>query len=243
MKATQWSFQRIEEKYLLNLEQYDRLRNVLQYLIEPDDYPESTICNIYYDTQDYLLIRKSMEKPIYKEKFRLRSYGVPKDNSPVFMEIKKKFNGIVYKRRVQAEEASAAEYLAGGKVPQVNDLQILNEIEWFRHCYDIIPRMFLAYDRLAFRSIEDPELRITFDRNIRYRTTELDLRKGDYGTPLLSNDQILMEVKIPGSAPVWLSAILSELEIFPVSFSKYGQSYTRLLKQEDEEIMEVIHCA
>ena len=243
MKATQWSFQRIEEKYLLSLEQYDRLRNVLQYLIEPDDYPKSTICNIYYDTQDYSLIRKSMEKPVYKEKFRLRSYGIPKENSPVFMEIKKKFDGIVYKRRVQTEEVAAIDYLAGGKMPAVNDLQILNEIEWFRHYYDIIPRMFLAYDRLAFRSIEDPELRITFDRNIRYRTTELDLTKGDYGTPLLSKDQILMEIKIPGAAPVWLSAILSELEIFPVSFSKYGQSYTNLLKQEDEEIMEVIHCA
>lgn len=243
MKATQWSFQRIEEKYLLSLEQYDRLRNTLQYLIEPDEYPKSTICNIYYDTQDFSLIRKSMDKPIYKEKFRLRSYGIPKDDSDVFMEIKKKFNGIVYKRRVQAKEAAAAEYLAGGALPEVNDTQILNEIDWFRQSYNLIPRMFLAYDRLSFKSIEDPELRITFDRNIRYRTTDLDLTKGDHGTPLLPKDQILMEIKIPGAAPVWLSAILSELEIFPISYSKYGKSYMKLLEQQDEEVMEVIHCA
>lgn len=243
MKATQWSFQRIEEKYLLSLEQYDRLRNVLQYLIEPDDYPSSTICNIYYDTQDYSLIRKSMEKPVYKEKFRLRSYGVPRENSPVFMEIKKKFNGIVYKRRVQTDECSATKYLAGGELPEVNDQQILNEIEWFRHNYKIMPRVFLAYDRLAFKAVSDPELRITFDRNIRYRTTDLDLTKGDYGAPLLFNNEVLMEIKIPGAAPVWLSSVLSELEIFPVSFSKYGMSYKQLMEQEDEEIMEVIHCA
>ena len=111
MKAVQWSFQRIEEKYLLNTEQYNRLRDALQNHIVPDDYPESTICNIYYDTPDYQLIRHSMEKPLYKEKFRVRSYGIPTKTGFVFMEIKKKFDGIVYKRRVLSDIGETMEYL------------------------------------------------------------------------------------------------------------------------------------
>ena len=243
MKAVQWSFQRIEEKYLLYKEQYDRLRVALQDHIIPDDYPESTICNIYYDTQDYLLIRHSMEKPLYKEKFRVRSYGVPTKTGPVFMEIKKKFDGIVYKRRVMSGVGETMEYLRGGEEPEVADPQILQEIQWFRHNYDLVPKLFLAYDRLAFRDTEDPELRLTFDRNIRFRTENLDLTCGDYGVKLLPEDQILMEVKIPGAAPVWLSHILSELNIFPISFSKYGKCYQKIMERYKEIIMGVDNCA
>ena len=231
MKAVQWSFQRIEEKYLLNTEQYDRLRGALQAHIVPDDYPESTICNIYYDTPDYELIRHSMEKPLYKEKFR------------VFMEIKKKFDGIVYKRRVMSGVGETMEYLRGGEEPEVTDPQILQEIQWFRHNYELVPKLFLAYDRLAFRDTEDPELRLTFDRNIRFRTENLDLTCGDYGVKLLPENQILMEVKIPGAAPVWLSHILSELNIFPISFSKYGKCYQKMMERNKEIIMGVDNCA
>lgn len=236
MKAVQWSFQRIEEKYLLTSQQYDRLRAALNGRIEPDEYPRSTICNIYYDTPDYLLIRRSLDKPLYKEKFRLRSYGVPEAGSPSFMEIKKKYNGIVYKRRVQTELSQAEQYMEYGREPEVNDRQIFREIQWFRRSYDLIPRVFLAYDRLAFRSVEDPELRITFDRRIRYRTDELSLSAGDHGTLLLPEDSILMEIKIPGAAPVWLSRILSELKIFPVSFSKYGKSYQKIMEEQRTEV-------
>lgn len=241
MKATQWSFRRVEEKYLLTREQYDKLRTALGKEIVPDEYPKSTICNIYYDTPDYLLIRRSMDKPIYKEKFRVRSYGVPSDSSPVFMEIKKKFNGIVYKRRVQTPAVQAAEYMDIGTEPEVNDPQILSEINWFCNSYDLVPSVFLAYDRLAFKSVEDPELRITFDQRIRYRTEDLDLTMGDHGTLLLPEDRVLMEIKIPGSAPVWLSHILSSLDIFPVSFSKYGKCYQQLM--QNHSISEVRNCA
>ena len=243
MKAVQWSFQRIEEKYLLNTEQYNRLRNALQNHIVPDDYPESTICNIYYDTPDYQLIRHSMEKPLYKEKFRVRSYGIPTKTGFVFMEIKKKFDGIVYKRRVLSDIGETMEYLQGGEKPEVDDPQILQEIQWFKQIYTLVPKLFLAYDRLAFRDTEDPELRLTFDRNIRFRTENLDLTCGDYGVKLLPEDQILMEVKIPGAAPVWLSQVLSSLNIYPISFSKYGKCYQKMMERNKEIIMGVDNCA
>ena len=243
MKAVQWSFQRIEEKYLLNTEQYDRLRIALREHIVPGDYPESTICNIYYDTPDYELIRHSMEKPIYKEKFQVRSYGDPSKTGSVFMEIKKKFDGIVYKRRVLSDIGETMEYLRGGEKPEVDDPQILQEIQWFKQNYTLVPKLFLAYDRLAFRDTEDPELRLTFDRNIRFRTENLDLTCGDYGVKLLPEDQILMEVKIPGAAPVWLSQVLSSLNIYPISFSKYGKCYQKMMERNKEIIMGVDNCA
>ena len=123
MKATQLSFRRVEKKYLLTREQYERLRVALRNWLEPDDYPKSTICNVYYDTPDYLLISRSLEKPVYKEKFRLRSYGVPEEDGKVFLEIKKKYDGVVYKRRVRAPEAEAVDYLNGGPAPVHPQLQ------------------------------------------------------------------------------------------------------------------------
>jgi len=232
MKRTQWSFRRIEKKYLMSVEQYTQLCAVLQEHLVPDDYPVSTVCNLYYDTPDYLLIRRSIEKPVYKEKFRLRSYGIPAEDSPIFMEIKKKYEGVVYKRRVRTAAAEAMHYLQGGPHPAVNDPQILREIDWFCRRYPLMPRMILAYDRQSFKSEQDCGLRVTFDRNIRYRIDDLDLTHGAHGTPLLPDDKVLMEIKIPGACPVWLADALSELKIFPTSFSKYGRAYQQLLKKK-----------
>lgn len=244
MKATQWSFERVEKKYLLTRQQYRAVRAALCNYIEADDYPKSTICNVYYDTPDYLLISRSLEKPDYKEKFRLRSYGVPEEDGKVFLEIKKKYNGVVYKRRVRAPEAEAVDYLNGGPEPHVKNRQIMNEIDWFIHSYQGLgPGMFLAYDRYAFKGREDPDLRITFDWNIRYRTDHMDLIYGDYGTLLFDEELAIMEIKIPGAAPMWLTDILSDLEIYPRPFSKYGYCYQQLMTQNHSEQLEAARNA
>ena len=191
-----------------------------------DEFGRYTICNVYYDTDDYRLIRASLEKPIYKEKLRVRSYGVPEDRSDVFVELKKKYDSIVYKRRTVMTAADAVSYLQSGAVPERED-QICHEIDWFMHTYRPSPKVYIAYDRIAFAGLENPELRVTFDTNLRWRDRELDLRAGDYGEPILSSDRILMEIKIPGTAPVWLTHLLSELGAFHTSFSKYGAWYTQ----------------
>lgn len=237
MKATQLSFRRVEKKYLLTREQYRQVRAAMREYLELDDYPKSTICNVYYDTPDYLLISRSLEKPVYKEKFRLRSYGVPEETGKVFMEIKKKYDGVVYKRRVRASELDAVNFMRGGPEPKVNNRQIMNEIEWFCKSYPKLqPGMFLAYDRYAFRGKEDPELRVTFDWNIRFRTEKMNLVFGDYGESLFDDDLCVMEIKIPGAAPMWLTQILSALEIYPTSFSKYGRCYQKMMTRKREEL-------
>jgi hypothetical protein len=224
MNETKLTFKRFEKKYLLSAEQYAALWERLASYLEPDEYPESTVCSIYYDTADYRLIRHSIEGPVYKEKLRLRSYGVPGPEDTVFVELKKKYKGVVYKRRVGMPEAEAAAWLDLGRAP-AEDSQMIREISWFLQSVRPLPRVFLACDRLAWRAKEEEELRITFDRDIRWREEELDLCAGDRGEPLLEPGQVLMEIKIPGAAPLWLARLLSELSLFPCSFSKYGTCY------------------
>ena len=213
-------FQRYEKKYLLNPEQYQKIRAGLAPYMEADEHGRYTICNLYYDTPDFQLIRASLDKPVYKEKLRMRSYGVPADGDSVFVELKKKYKGVVYKRRTVLEAGEALDYLAGRCSPRAKD-QICREIDWFLGRYHPVPQVFIAYDREALAGLEDRVLRVTFD----WRDTALDLRSGDGGERITSRDQILMEIKIPGSAPVWLSRLLSENSVFPTSFSKYGVCY------------------
>ena len=179
MKETQLSFQRYEKKYLMTAEKYERLWQRLREHLRPDEYFSSTVCSVYYDTADYELIRRSIQKPIYKEKLRLRSYGVPKDDRLVFVELKKKFKGIVYKRRIELEEQAAERWLNGGPAP--DDSQISREIDWVLHRYELSPKIMICCDREAWVDIENPNLRFTFDKNIRYREDELKLSLGSHG--------------------------------------------------------------
>ena len=235
-------FKRIEKKYLLSGEKYRQLMEALKDYIEPDEYAHNTICSMYYDTPDFRLIRTSNEKPFYKEKLRVRSYGVPQKDGEVFVEVKKKYDGVVYKRRLKMELDEAEHYLDEGSRPvnflekcgssqkDDNKKQIYNEINYFRNFYgDIGPAMFLSYERDAFFARDNRDLRITFDSDITYRCDDLDLSKGIYGKKLIQPDQHLMEIKIPGAMPLWLSHILDDLNIRSSSFTKYGNAYKQEL--------------
>ena len=217
-------FERYEKKYRLTAEQQRAILQGMAPYMKKDAYGAYTICNIYYDTPDWRLIRTSLEKPVYKEKLRVRSYGVPGEDGRVFVELKKKYDGVVYKRRVTMRADEAVPFLAG-QLPDGSFGQIGQDIRWFQRHYRTQPGVFIAYDRLAFAGIDEPELRITFDTNLRWRDTELDLRLGDHGAPITDPDMILMEIKFPGVCPLWLSRLLSREKVFPTSFSKYGACY------------------
>ena len=216
-------FKRYEKKYLLNQFQYETFLKKMSHTMKEDQYGNYTICNIYYDTKQYELIRNSIEKPLYKEKFRVRSYGIPNHQDKVFLEIKKKFDGIVYKRRVEVMFEELNSIMNGGFMKEGN--QIMKEISWFFQMYQPEPKVYIAYDRVAYYGMDDPELRVTFDRNIRWRKENLDLSVSDDGEKVLGPNQILMEIKIPGTIPLWLSEALTESNIYPISFSKYGTCY------------------
>lgn len=222
----QFSFKRYEKKYMLSPEQHTRMLAGMEDYMRADEFGRYTICNIYYDTDDFRLIRTSLEKPVYKEKLRMRSYGVVNDRDKVFIELKKKYDSVVYKRRTVMPAGEAVSYIHDGIIPERED-QICREIDWFMHSYRPTPKVYIAYDRTAFAGLENPELRITFDTGLRWRDRALDLRAGDYGEPILPSENILMEIKIPGTVPVWLAHLLSEIGAFHMSFSKYGTWYTQ----------------
>lgn len=228
-------FRRVEKKYFVPAERYDALLAALAPYTEDDEYGVSRILNIYYDTPDDHLVRTSLAQPPYKEKLRLRCYGIPDDDAQAFLEIKKKYDKVVYKRRCAMRYADAVRFLAGEiEIPESSHhRQILREIRSFTQRYEgIKPRMVVSYDRIALRGRQDSPagdltgLRITFDRNMRWRSEDLDLRKGNGGEELTQPGTRLMEVKIAGAMPVFLAEILSKNRIFPAHFSKYGMAYT-----------------
>ena len=238
--SVQRSFKRYEKKYLLTQEQYKALLDGMNEHMKLDKYGRTTNCSLYYDTDSWELIRKSIEKPVYKEKLRVRSYGIPKTGDSVFIELKKKYDGVVYKRRTEMSSELAERYLCGARRLSHGD-QICREIEWFQDRYQARPRVYIAYDRTSYAGVEDPELRITIDRNIRFRDYALDLRKGDFGERMLPAGTVLMEIKIPGTSPLWLAHLLSALEIRPTSFSKYGYYYKNNVLSKN--LKEGIHSA
>ncbi len=223
-------FKRKEIKYLIDENRYRKLLPYLEEIAQTDEYGLSRINNIYYDTRDYRLVRTSMEKPLYKEKLRLRTYGETEDGTNAFIEIKKKYDGIVYKRRIPGEYKAMFEYLSG-KNGLPEDSQIAREIEAFKNLYgELIPAMIIRYDRVAMAGKEDKDFRVTFDSNIQWSADSVDLRNNRPGRAVLKPGQYLMEIKISNAFPMSLSRKLSELGIFPASFSKYGAGYTDMIK-------------
>lgn len=174
------TFKRKEEKYLLTPNQYEFLLNKINDQIEKEKYYESNICNIYFDTENFDLIKNSMEKPLYKEKVRLRSYSVPNINDKVFFEIKKKYKGVTNKRRIIISLKEFNNYFQENKIPKCNK-QIFKEIDYIMKNNHLKPKLFLAYNRISYLSKENKEFRITFDKNLRFRTLDLDLNMGDCG--------------------------------------------------------------
>lgn len=230
------TFQRKEIKYKITIDQYNKLVPKLLKYMDYDKYcvggTPYKVCNIYFDTEGNDVIRFSISKPYFKEKLRLRSYGIPSDeNAKVYLELKKKIDGIVNKRRASMTLKDAYNFVEKGIKPVSSDYynkQVVREIAYYLSQHDVKPALVLTYDRLALFGKDNPNFRITFDDNIQTRRTDLKLENGAYGEQLLGADEYIMEVKVVGGIPLWLSKAFSELNIARISFSKYGTEYKKL---------------
>ena len=229
--------QRYEMKYLLTRAQTDDLRRRLEGHMKPDGYGLTSIASLYYDTPDARLIRASLEKPAFKEKLRLRSYGLATEISPVFLELKRKANGVVYKRRVESSIPQVRDFFAG-KDSLGGSGQIRKELAYFRDFYGTLsPACLIIYDRTAYFE-PGGDLRLTIDERPRYRTEDLTLTRSMDGIPLLESGWTILEVKVQEAMPLWLTVALSECGIFRNSFSKYGEAYRKeLLKQKENDVL------
>ncbi len=227
--AVQVVFKRYELKYLLTEEQKQKVIEAMQPYMALDQYGRTTIRNIYFDTETYRLIRRSIDGPAYKEKLRIRSYCKAEAHSTVFVEMKKKYKKVVYKRRIALTEKEAMDWLCGRRHCG-EDNQISEEVDYFLKCYEkLSPAAFLSYEREAFYAKDRSDFRVTFDSNILCRTEELSLRAEVYGTPILPEGKSLMEIKCTGGIPLWMTRVLSKEHIYKSSFSKYGTAYKTII--------------
>lgn len=225
-------FRRVEKKYIMTREQYLAIKEMLSEKMIEDSHGKSTICNLYFDTNEYELIRHSITKPIYKDKVRLRSYNLPTLDSKVYLEIKRKYEGVVSKRRI---EMTLNDYY---NFEEANDLyenkQILNELNYYFQFYKLKATMFLSYFRRAFYAKDNMGFRVTFDSNIIARNYDLKIENGIYGDYILDKDKYIMEIKILDAIPLWFVKILDQFNISPCGFSKYGEAYTKLILKENK---------
>lgn len=223
------TFVRYEKKYILTTEQYQQLSSALKDYTIPDEYGLTDIYTIYYDTPDFLLVRRSLEKPIFKEKLRLRVYGKPEDSSTAFVEIKRKYSKTVYKRRFSLPYPKALEYFQ----KPFGDTQIAKEICYALQCYPKIqPAMAITYTRISKIGKDDPSLRITFDSDIRWNREPTNFTEFSSGAPLLPPGSQIMEIKAAQSFPLWLTQLLTRFSCYPSSFSKYGAAYTAMIHEK-----------
>ena len=250
-------FKRYEIKYMVTAEQKARILKAMEPYMEMDKFGRSTVINIYFDTDDFVLARHSIAKPDFKEKLRIRSYAKADSDSTVFVELKRKFDGVVYKRRVGLPEADAMKWMSGSDDPAVmhglsaGSSQVTSEIRYFKNMYcGLKPVIYLSYDREAYRMKKGrhvneggADFRVTFDSNIRCRESDLTLRSEAYGTGMLEEGMFLMELKCPGAIPLWMTEVLSAEHLYKTSFSKYGTAYCRFMKETPEERSHAIAAA
>ena len=228
--SEQFIFKRYEIKYMVTKKQRELIKQAFAEHMIADEHGKSTILSLYYDTPDFHLIRKSLEHPAYKEKLRLRSYGLAGDDTKVFIELKKKYDSVVYKRRIGMTKTEAMDYLNSGALKE--ESQISREIDYFLGLYgNLHPAVLLSYDREAFYDRDDHEFRITFDDNILWRDQDVTLDSGIYGKAILPEGKVLMEVKTAEAMPLWFVKILTQNGIYQTSFSKYGTAYTEIFKE------------
>lgn len=220
-------FKRIEKKYLISPKQYSRLMEIIKDRLVPDNWGKSTVLSIYFDTTDSLLIRNSIDAKAYKEKLRLRAYGIADKNTKVFLELKKKYKGVVYKRRQALTLKEAEDYIRTGIIPK--DTQIMREIDYFMRFYNHPkPKILIACERSAFYIKKETYLRLTFDENIRYRTENIALNKDALGKEIIPKGYKIMEFKTNSAMPLWLVDAFNECDIKPQKFSKYATAYKEI---------------
>ena len=228
------SFKRVEEKYLITEDEKNKLLKTIQKYMTLDPYcinqTPYKIQNIYYDTINNDLISNSINKPIYKQKIRVRKYD---NDNTYYLEIKKKSDGIVGKRRIALTLEEIDCFINIGIKPKRDsfiDNSVIGEIAYLLSHMKIEPKVYISYERLGYFDINNKEFRITFDNKIYSKRNDLSFDNDDYELDLLKSNLYIMEIKSVANFPLWLVKELSRLKIYPKSFSKYGEEYKIYLK-------------
>lgn len=225
-------FRRIEQKYILTKSEFEQVVDALSEYVDKDDYYESNICSVYFDNSNNDLIINSLDSPLYKEKIRIRSYGIVNDKGKIFLELKKKYKSVTYKKRVKMTLEEFWDYYEKDIIPDGCNNLSMKEIDYCFNKYKLIPKMFVCYDRYSYIDKKNKSIRITFDYNIKYRGNHLNLDCNRYLEDLVDDDTYIMEIKTLDGIPLWFSNTLTKLKLYPGGFSKYKEAYIRTINEE-----------
>ncbi|HFI0467719.1 TPA: polyphosphate polymerase domain-containing protein [Streptococcus suis] len=238
-RIVQKQFKRKETKYIVDKETFALLEKDLKEYMVADEFATSTITNIYFDNEDFDMIQDSIAKKNGREKIRMRVYDAkPSESSQAFLEIKKKENKIGYKYRLTSNPLSVTNYIEKGVVDKtITDEIVTSELEILRERYGTIkPKMYIYYDRVSYKGIEDKKIRLTIDKNLLYRDYHVSATDGKFGEALLDPDKVIMEIKVPDQLPDWLLDLLEKYQLEKQSFSKYGNAYKLAHQMSGEEV-------
>lgn len=226
-QINQKEFKRVETKYLVEAQQLPALLQDLNDHMQADDFAQSTITSLYFDTENFQMIQDSLAKKHGKEKLRLRTYASqPGLDSPAFLEIKQKIAGVGYKYRVKTTPQEAITALAGTGNSVSQDVRMTDQLALLQDRYQTIqPRMLISYNRLSFKGKDDAAVRVTLDRDLTYAPVTSLTLSSSAAIPLVTNNQLVMEIKVSDQLPTWLQTILAKYNLEKASFSKYGQAY------------------
>jgi SPX domain-containing protein involved in vacuolar polyphosphate accumulation len=217
------TFERVEDKYSLTYAQAEQVKKAIAAHVKEDVYYKYTVHSIYYDSIDSQLVIHSLNSTEYRMKLRSRCYTQPEDDTPAFLETKKKLGDIVYKRRFQLSTKELEDYTEYG-IPHHVHNNTADEVDYVMKYYNLEPKVLILYERECWAGIQEADVRITFDTNIRYRIDDINLRERGDEKPL-TKDTVIMEVKAMDRYPMWLVKVLSEMKLYKRSFSKYGNIY------------------
>ncbi len=237
-------FNRYELKFILDKSMAQEMIQALKGHVMLDQYGDGEgfyrIINLYYDTEDHLFFHETVNRQEFRQKLRLRAYNKVSIDTPVFLEIKKKYDGVVYKRRTMLTLQDAYAFLAKGQEQQdysvydASNVQILGEVAFLKRFYSLAPKVVVSYDRQAFLGIKENDLRITFDSNLRKRESDLKLESGPWGELFMDASSYILEIKVNGRIPLWLAQILSGFQCWRQGYSKYTSSYNAELFQQEQ---------
>lgn len=233
-------FRRKEQKYLITVNQYEALLVSLAPYMRSDKNGKGgryTVTSLYFDSPNHQIYYETKNKLKYRQKLRLRVYDETDENGTAFFEVKQKHKKVVNKRRLLMPIREANRYLAKDlEAPlenyETSNEQVMKEIHYFRQFYNLQPEMIVSYDRHAMHGIDDAELRLTFDFNLRSRKEDLFVEHGSYGDYFINPNLVVLEVKVNDSVPLWLARILQSLECEQRSASKFCTSIEALKSEQ-----------
>jgi hypothetical protein len=227
-------FNRFELKYLLTLQQAERFKADLQAYVVPDEHGHTNgryaLSSLYYDSPDLRCYHENERGLKSRRKLRIRHYETGEvftDESPVFIEIKQRYDRITQKRRTLLPYDEALRLCNDRQLPDQGpgDRAFVEEIYAFLWQCNLRPASIVRYERQAFTgTVYDRGLRVTFDTSLSSQAHQLHLHEQPAGLPMLPASLTVMEIKVNERLPLWLSDMIAAHDLRRVGFSKYCRS-------------------